>query len=158
MRVYEFAKEAGVTSAAVLKAAEAAGVEVSSAISVIDESETGALKAAVGKLQKTSPDAARAAKLEKARRHRAAALDADRAALEKHLSVARAAAEGKAVDTRCAPPPKPAPEKAAAAAKDVRGAAMGEGKAPVQKHREEDLNGKPEASGQNAGIVPGGHG
>ena len=39
MRIYEIAKEAGVTSADVLKAAEAAGVDAASAISTVTGDE-----------------------------------------------------------------------------------------------------------------------
>ena len=118
MRVYEFAKEAGVTSAAVLKAAEAAGVEVSSAISVVEAGDAAALKAALAKAGKGAGGDARAAKREKALQRSKALRDADRAALEKHLSIAKAAAEGKPVDTKSAPPPpKPVAPKAAVAAK-----------------------------------------
>ena len=118
MRVYEFAKEAGVTSAAVLKAAEAAGVEVSSAISVVEAGDAAALKAALTKAGKGAGGDARAAKREKALQRSKALRDADRAALEKHLSIAKAAAEGKPVDTKSAPPPpKPVAPKAAVATK-----------------------------------------
>ena len=44
MRIYELAKEAGVTSADILKVAEAAGVDASSAISSIDGAEAGRLR------------------------------------------------------------------------------------------------------------------
>ena len=47
MRIYEIAREAGVTSVEVLKAAEAAGMEATSAISSVDADEAAALKAAV---------------------------------------------------------------------------------------------------------------
>ena len=49
MRIYEIAREAGVTSVEVLKAAEAAGMEATSAISSVDADEAAALKAAVSK-------------------------------------------------------------------------------------------------------------
>ena len=49
MRVYELAKEAGVTSADVLRAAESCGVEVTSAISSVDGDEIASLKEAVAK-------------------------------------------------------------------------------------------------------------
>ena len=39
MRIYEIAREAGVTSVEVLKAAEAAGMEATSAISSVDDGE-----------------------------------------------------------------------------------------------------------------------
>ena len=47
MRVYELAREAGVTSADVLKAAEGCGAEVTNAISTVDDGELPALRAAV---------------------------------------------------------------------------------------------------------------
>ena len=46
MRVYELAKETGLTSAELLQAAESAGVEVASAISVIDAADEGKLRTA----------------------------------------------------------------------------------------------------------------
>ena len=49
MRIYEIARESGVTSVEVLKAAEAAGIEASNAISSVDADEAAALKAAVSK-------------------------------------------------------------------------------------------------------------
>ena len=51
MRVYELAKEAGVSSVDVLKAAESCGAEVSSAISSIDGDDLATLKQAVAELQ-----------------------------------------------------------------------------------------------------------
>jgi translation initiation factor IF-2 len=132
MRVYELAKEAGVTSAAILKAAEAAGIDVSSALSRIAAAEAGALKTAVGRLSKGKNEAARAAKRAKAAEQKKAGVDGDRAALERHLSVAKAAAEGKAVDTKCAPPPKAAvAAKPAAVAKPAIRMAPGHKPKPV---------------------------
>ena len=66
MRVYELAKEAGVTSAEVLRAAESCGAEVTSAISAIDAGELPALQMALSKLEKRDVAAERAAKRAKA--------------------------------------------------------------------------------------------
>ena len=66
MRVYEIAKEAGVTSAEVLQVAEKAGVEVSSAISSVEDSELAALKLALATAPKTDVAARRAEKIRRA--------------------------------------------------------------------------------------------
>ena len=62
MRIYELAKEAGVTSVEVLKAAEASGMEVSSAISSVDDGEAETLRSALKKAAKGDHEGARAAK------------------------------------------------------------------------------------------------
>ena len=62
MRVYELAREAGVSSADVLSAAEKCGADVSSAISTIDEGDVAALKLAVSQLDRRDAEAKRAAK------------------------------------------------------------------------------------------------
>ena len=100
MRVYELAKEAGVSSVDVLKAAESCGAEVSSAISSIDGDDLAALKQAVAALQsKSDVEAARTSKRAKASEMRKSAAEADKAKLSKHLEIAKAAAEGRKVDT-----------------------------------------------------------
>ena len=106
MRIYEIAREAGVSSADVLKAAEAVGIEASSAISSVDDGEAGQLREALGGVDK----AAAAAKA-KAKRERAAALkrdgvEADREALRGHLETAKAAAEGQKVEVKAPAAPK----------------------------------------------------
>ena len=62
MRVYELAREAGVTSSAVLKAAEGCGAQVSSAISTIDNCDLAPLRNAVARLEKGDLESVRAAK------------------------------------------------------------------------------------------------
>ena len=57
MRVYELAREAGVSSADVLSAAEKCGADVSSAISTIDEGDVAALKLAVSQLDRRDAEA-----------------------------------------------------------------------------------------------------
>ncbi len=119
MRVYELAREAGVTSSDVLKAAEGCGAEVTNAISTIDSGDLAALQLAVSQLAKRDISAARASKREKAAaivRERSAS---DKSALDAHLAKAKAAAAGEKVDTAAA---APAGKKAPA-----------EKKAPVEK-------------------------
>ncbi|MBR2839298.1 MAG: translation initiation factor IF-2 N-terminal domain-containing protein, partial [Kiritimatiellae bacterium] len=47
MRIYELARELGVASAEVVKAASAAGIEASSAISVVEDGEAASLREAL---------------------------------------------------------------------------------------------------------------
>ncbi len=107
MRIYELAREAGVTSAEVLKVAESTGVEATSAISAVDDGELAALKLALANVQKTDVAAERAAKGAKAAKLAADCRAADREALNRHLEVARAAADGKSVKVA---PAAPAPQ------------------------------------------------
>ena len=97
MRVYELAKEAGVTSADVLKAAEKAGVDASSAISQITADEAARVRGELVGADVAGVTAKRKAKAERASTLRKAAFSGDKEALERHLSVAKAAAEGVAV-------------------------------------------------------------
>ena len=99
MRVYELAKEAGVTSAAVLKAAEAAELDASSAISVLDDDDVKVLREAVAKLDGKGAESTRSAKRARAGELKKKSVDADRATLDRHLKTAKDAAEGKKVDT-----------------------------------------------------------
>lgn len=123
MRVYELAKEVGVTSADVLRAAESCGAEVTSAISSIDAGEVAALKEAIAKLNKGDDvESRRLAKRTKANEIRKNALDSDRDRLSSHLSVAKAASEGKIVRLAPVAPQKPVEtkvEKAKVEAKPV---------------------------------------
>ena len=116
MRIYEIARESGVTSVEVLKAAEAAGIEASNAISSVDADEAAALKAAVSK----DAGAARVTKRAE-KRNIAAELNAkffaeQRAKLERHLAIAKAAAEGRPLPAPIAEPAKVAEAKTAASA------------------------------------------
>ncbi len=110
MRVYEIAREAGVTSAEVIAAAAKAGVEATSAASSVEPEEAAALKAAVASAGKSGDAASR----REAKSRRAAERAAERAAgqkatLDDHLNVAKAAAAGKAVKAVAAPPASPRP-------------------------------------------------
>ncbi len=98
MRVYEIAKEAGVTSAEVLQVAEKAGVEVSSAISSVEDSELAALKLALATAPKTDVAARRAEKIRRAADLNASFFAAQKVKLDAHLKMARDAAEGKAME------------------------------------------------------------
>jgi len=96
MRVYELAREAGVSSADVLKAAESCGAEVASAISTVDDGDIAALRLAVSQSAAGGDlEAKRAAKRAKAAEARKSRAAADKAALDRHLDVAKAAAEGR---------------------------------------------------------------
>ncbi len=117
MRVYELAKEAGVTSADVLRAAEASGAGVSNAISLIDAGELSALRDEVAKIAKNGElDARRASKQAKAAEIARERVAADREVLAKHVEIARAAHAGKSVKIPTSTPKKPAPTPAPVAA------------------------------------------
>ena len=113
MRVYEFARKIGATSASVMRMAEEAEVEVYSPLSEIDEGDLEALNQRYLQVGpgavKADSDAVAARRAEKVAR--AAAIQAEKdkaqaAALEAARQRAIAAAEGRSVE----PPPK-APEK-----------------------------------------------
>ena len=117
MRVYELAKEAGVTSADVIKAAEAAGVAVSSAISTVDDAAAERLRGALG------AGAGDAAAKRGEKRRRAAELNAkffaeQREKLAEHLRIAAEAANGgKVAPAKAA---KPVPAAPAAPAEEAK--------------------------------------
>ena len=117
MRIYELAKEAGVTSADVLKAAEAAGVDATSAISSIDGAEAGRLREALAGVDAAAARAKRQAKAEKVAAMRKDARAGEQEALERHLSISKKAAEGAKVSTLAAAPAPVAPKPAPAAQK-----------------------------------------
>jgi translation initiation factor IF-2 len=108
MRVYEIAKNEGVTSADVLNAAKKAGVEVSSAISAVDAVSAGKIKKALSGIDAAASVKKRESKLRKASELNAAFFAEQRARLDEHLEVAKAAAESAAR-------PSPAPTAALAA-------------------------------------------
>ena len=120
MRVYELAKETGVTSADVIKAAEAAGVAVSSAISTVDDAAAERLRGALG------AGAGDAAAKRGEKRRRAAELNAkffaeQREKLAEHLRIAAEAANGgKVAPAKAA---KPVPAEPAAPAEEAKPAA-----------------------------------
>ena len=134
MRVYELAREAGVTSSAVLKAAEGCGAQVSSAISTIDNCDLAPLRNAVARLEKGDLESVRAAKRAKSAgrmRDRAAS---QKDALDRHLAAARSAADSAPArvlppSRRPAPAASPAPRSAAAGS--VPSSAASSAPAPV---------------------------
>ena len=111
MRVYEIAREAGVTSADVIRAAKEAEIEASNAISVVDDGDAGKLVAALKGGDKEAVAAKRAAKAARAAKLSAESAAAQRERLDAHLRIAREAVEGKS--SHAAPTPAasaPAPE------------------------------------------------
>ena len=121
MRIYELAKEAGVSSADVLAAAGSAGVGASSAISSISGEEAGRLREALAGVDAARSAARRKAKLERAGAIRKESAAGEKEALERHLAVAKAAAEGSKAPVFSAE--KAAPAKPAAEVKPDAGVA-----------------------------------
>ncbi len=114
MRVYELAKEAGVTSAQVLEAARKRGIEATSAISAINKYELGALREEVAGLDKGDLAAKRSAKAAKASALRKAAADSEREILAKRLELAAQAGREHPLE-KLPVPKKPVPETAVVA-------------------------------------------
>ena len=94
MRIYEIAKEAGVSSADVLEAAKAAGVAASSAISNVNGDEAGKLREALKGADAATVAAKRQQKMSKAAELNAQFFAEQKAKLEEHLKIAKEAAEG----------------------------------------------------------------
>ena len=94
MRIYEIAKETGVSSADVLKAAKAAGVAASSAISNVNGDEAGKLREALKGADAATVAAKRQQKMSKAAELNAQFFAEQKAKLEEHLKIAKEAAEG----------------------------------------------------------------
>ena len=94
MRIYEIAKETGVSSADVLEAAKAAGVAASSAISNVNGDEAGKLREALKGADAATVAAKRQQKMSKAAELNAQFFAEQKAKLEEHLKIAKEAAEG----------------------------------------------------------------
>ena len=94
MRVFELAREAGVSSVDVMKAAESVGVDVSSAISSVGGGEADRIRMALDGADKSAMAARRADKAKAAAELNAAFLAEQKARLSEHLRIARDAAEG----------------------------------------------------------------
>ena len=124
MRVFEIAREAGVSSVDVIKAAESVGVDVSSAISTIDGGDADRIREALGGADKSAMAARRASKAKIASQLNAAFFAEQKTRLAEHLRIAKDAVGGR----------KPR--------------AAGDAQAP----KAEGGNGKPAASG-NAGAA-----
>ena len=115
MRVYELAKETGVTSSDVIAAAGQCGAEVSSAISSIANCDLPALREALAKVARGDVEAKRAAKRAKAAELKGSRASTEKEALERHLAAAKAAHLAKGGDKPAAKPAAPAPKPAAPA-------------------------------------------
>ncbi len=100
MRIYEIAKEAGVTSADVLKAADAAGIGASSAISSVSDGDAGKLREQLKGADASAAKAKREAKRSKAAELNAQFFAAQKTKLEEHLKIAKLAAEGGGVQAK----------------------------------------------------------
>ncbi|MCQ2367507.1 MAG: translation initiation factor IF-2 [Kiritimatiellae bacterium] len=93
MRVYEIAKAAGVTSAEVIKAASSLGIKATSAISTMNGDEAGRISLAL-KGVSSEGLAARQAKAQRAAELKSEHIESEKASLDKHLEVAKIAANG----------------------------------------------------------------
>ena len=113
MRVFELAREIGVSSADVVKAAASAGVDASNAISSVDGADADKLRAALAGADKSALAARRAAKAKTAAELNAEFFAEQKAKLAEHLRIAKEAADGKPV---AAPVQKKAAAEAAPAA------------------------------------------
>lgn len=131
MRVYELAREAGVASADVLEAAAKCGADVSHAVSTISDADLAALRLAVSG-SGNSAAAGRAAKKARAEKLRKAVDEAGRAALERHLAIAAAAAEGREIPV-CAPAGAQSASPADGSAKAEKPAAPAQAQRPAAK-------------------------
>ena len=100
MRIYEIAKEAGVSSADVLKAADAAGIGASSAISSVSDGDAGKLREQLKGADASAAKAKREAKRSKAAELNAQFFAAQKTKLEEHLKIAKLAAEGGGVQAK----------------------------------------------------------
>jgi translation initiation factor IF-2 len=98
-----------VSSADVIKAAEAAGVEATNAISVVEGGDVEKLRQAVASVDKSSVAAGRERKKDRSCELRRQLRESDRSSLERHLKIARDAAEGSRVETAVSAPAAPAP-------------------------------------------------
>ncbi|MBR0197852.1 MAG: translation initiation factor IF-2 [Kiritimatiellae bacterium] len=96
MRVYELAKEFGVTSEAVIKAANARGIDIANAIASISKFDMPQLREAFSTVAPSDLEAKRAAKKAKAKELFASVVENEKASLERHLAAAKAAEEGNA--------------------------------------------------------------
>ena len=93
MRIYEIAKSVGASSVEVLRAAEGVGVKATSAISPIDDGEAERIKEALKGANASGIKEKLAAKLNKASELNAKFFAEQKAKLEEHLKIAKAAAE-----------------------------------------------------------------
>ena len=93
MRIYEIAKEIGVSSAEVLKAAEAAGIAASTAISSIEGEDVNTLRGALKGADRASTVTKAQSKAARASELNAKFMAEQQAKLDEHLKIAKQAAE-----------------------------------------------------------------
>ena len=110
MRVYEIARQVGVTSADVIKAAEEAEIDAFSPISAVESGEAETLIAKLSGKGGSAVAERRAAKARRAAEIAAAAAAAQKGRLDEHLKIARDAAAGKSVKVQASAPAKAAEE------------------------------------------------
>ena len=116
MRIYEIAREAGVTSADVIAAAAKAGVDATSAISAVEADDIAAIKSALAGVDRGAAEGVRREKLMKAAELNARFFAEQNEKLKAHLEVAKAAAEGRRVEVVKPAAPVATPATAASAA------------------------------------------
>ena len=100
MRIYEIAREAGVSSVDVLQAADAAGIDAASAISAVDDGDAKKLVAGLKGGAAGDMAAKRAAKSKRAAEIAAAAVSAQKEKLDEHLRIAKKALSGTKVSVK----------------------------------------------------------
>ncbi len=113
MRIYEIAREAGVSSTDVIAVAETAGIDVSSAISTVSEKEANRLRESLKGADRAAAESRRKSKADRAAVLNAVFFAEQRARLERHLKVAQDAAAGN-VASVCTPSGAPATKRSAA--------------------------------------------
>ncbi len=111
MRIYEIAKNAGVSSVDVLNAAADAGIDASSAISVVDDGDAARLSGLLKSKDASGALAKRKEKAEKSAQSAAQVRLGQKEKLAAHLETAKAAAEGRKPDFGKFAPPAGAKEK-----------------------------------------------
>ena len=120
MRIYEIAREAGVSSVDVLQAADAAGIDAASAISAVDDGDAKKLVAGLKGGAAGDMAAKRAAKSKRAAEIAAAAVSAQKEKLDEHLRIAKKALSGTKVSVKASSAAqKAAPSSASAPANSV---------------------------------------
>ena len=97
MRIFELAKEIGVSSAEVLKAAAQAGVDANTALSSIGDGDVEGVRKALALTKSSSLNDKRTEKKNRAAELNAAFFAEQRKKLDEHLKIAKIAAEGKSI-------------------------------------------------------------
>ena len=167
MRVYELAREAGVTSAAVLKAAMACGADVQTAISPIEKSLVSTVREAVEKLGKSDLEAVRAAKKTRAQAISKETVSSEAEKLAAHREAAKAAYQGRSAkaielpkESKAVEVKKPvavaAPEKKFESAPAPVKTSSSPEKAPAaESHKLPPIHIRPNHPQQKSAIAPG---